>query len=109
MGYDEGLATRVRDLVAGRPDIDEKRMFGGICLLSRGNMVAGILGDELMARVGPERYEEALGRPHARVMDFTHRPMRGFVAVGREGIASDEDLAAWLDLCFAFVDTLPAK
>ena len=109
MAYDEDLMKRVRELVADRPDIDEKRMFGGICLLSRGNMVAGVLKGELMARVGPERYEEALGRPHARVMDFTHRPMRGMVAVGAEGIESDEDLAAWLDLCFAFVETLPAK
>jgi TfoX/Sxy family transcriptional regulator of competence genes len=109
MAYDEGLMTRVRDLVAGRPDVTEKKMFGGICLLSRGNMVAGIIDDRLMARVGPAQYDEALGRPHAGVMDFTHRPMRGMVTVQPEGFESDEDLAAWLGLCFAFVDTLPPK
>ncbi len=109
MGYDEGLAARVRAAVAGRPGITEKKMFGGLCLLSRGNMFAGIQGETLMARVGPDRHDEAVGRPHARIMDFSGRPMRGFVYVDPEGIRGDDDLAEWVALSLAFVDSLPPK
>jgi TfoX/Sxy family transcriptional regulator of competence genes len=109
MAFDEGLAERVRQVVAGRPDIDEKKMFGGLCLLSRGLMFAGILGDTLMARIGPENHAEALARPHVRPMDFTGRPMKGYVYVDPEGIASDDDLKEWIDRCLAFVATLPPK
>ncbi len=74
-----------------------------------GHMLSGIIGDVLMARVGPEQYAEALSRPHAREMDFTRRPMKGFVNVDPEGIEADEDLATWLDLARKFVETLPPK
>lgn len=109
MAYDERLATRVRDVVAGRAAITEKKMFGGLCFLSQGSMFAGIQGDTLMARVGPDRHAEALRRPHARVMDFTGRPMKGFLYIDPEGVAEDDDLRAWIRLCLAFVDTLPPK
>lgn len=109
MGYDEMLAARVRSLIGERSDITEKKMFGGLCVLSRGNMFAGIQGETLMARVGPDRHEEAVSRPHARIMDFSGRPMRGFVYVDPEGIRTDADLRVWIDLSLAFVDTLPAK
>ena len=109
MAYDEALADRVRAAVAERPDITEKVMFGGLCLLSRGNMFAGIQGDTLMARVGPDAHDDAVGRPHARIMDFSGRPMRGFVYVDAAGIESAADLADWIALSLAFVDTLPAK
>jgi len=109
MAYDEALADRVRAAVAERPDITEKVMFGGLCLLSRGNMFAGIQGDTLMARVGPDAHDDAVSRPHARIMDFSGRPMRGFVYVDAAGIESAADLADWIALSLAFVDTLPAK
>ena len=109
MAYDEQLADRVRAAVRDRDDITEKPMFGGLCLLSRGNMFAGIQGQTLMARVGPERHDEALNRQGARIMDFTGRSMRGYVYVDPDGISSDDDLAAWLALSLEFVDTLPAK
>jgi TfoX/Sxy family transcriptional regulator of competence genes len=109
MAYDEGLADRVREAVRDRSDITEKRMFGGLCLLSHGNMFAGIQGETLMARVGPERHDEALGRPHARIMDFSGRPMRGYVYVDPDGISGDGELAEWLALTLEFVDTLPPK
>jgi TfoX/Sxy family transcriptional regulator of competence genes len=109
LGYDEMLAARVRSLVGDRSDITEKKMFGGLCVLSRGNMFAGIQGETLMARVGPDRHDEAVSRPHARIMDFSGRPMRGFVYVDPEGIRTDADLRVWIDLSLAFVDTLPAK
>jgi len=109
MAYDGALAERVLKLVAGRDDVSERRMFGGWALMLSGHMACGVMGDELLVRVGPETYEDALDLPHARIMDFTGRPMRGFVVVGRPGIADDPGLAAWVERGAAFVDTLPPK
>ena len=109
MAYDEGLAQRLRELFAGRDDVRERGMFGGLAFMLSGNMCCGIIGDSLMARVGPDRYTEALAEPHAREMDFTGRPMQGLVYVAPEGFESDSGLRAWVDRCVAFVDTLPAK
>src|SRR5271169_806603 len=109
MAYDEQLAKRVRAAVAGRDDINEKPMFGGLCLLAHGNMFAGIQGETLMARVGPERHDEAMARPNARIMDFSGRPMRGYVYVDPAGIVTEAQLREWVELSLAFVDTLPAK
>jgi TfoX/Sxy family transcriptional regulator of competence genes len=109
MAYDEQLAERVWGVVRDREDISEKRMFGGLCLLAHGNMFAGIQGDTLMARVGPDRHDELVVRPGARIMDFSGRPMRGFLYVDAEAIRTDEQLAEWVDLSLAFVDTLPPK
>ena len=104
MAYDEALAARLTKIFAGRSDVVEKKMFGGIAFMVSGNMCCGVINDALMARVGPDRYEEAVGRSHAREMDFTGRPMKGFVHVAPEGIANDVQLKSW-----AFVATLPAK
>lgn len=109
MGYNKKLAERVHAVVAGRDDIREKPMFGGLCLLAHGNMFAGIQGEILMARVGPERHDEALVRPNARIMDFSGQPMRGYVYVDPPGIATEAQLREWIELSLAFVDTLPAK
>lgn len=109
MTYDETLAERIRQALAVREGLTEKKMFGGIAFMLRGNMCCGIVRDELMVRVGPERFEETLARPHARPMDFTGRPMKGMVYVGPEGIKSDADLAAWLRRGVEFAATLPPK
>lgn len=74
-----------------------------------GNMCCGVVGDALMARVGPDLYEEALSRPHAREMDFTGRPMKGFVYVAPEGFISEQDLQSWVGLCQRFAESLPPK
>lgn len=84
-------------------------MFGGLCLLCRGHMFLGIVNNELMARVGPQNYPHALQQPHVRQMDFTGKPMKGYVFISNEGIASDQQLEHWSELCLHFVDTLPAK
>jgi hypothetical protein len=84
-------------------------MFGGLCFLVSGNMCCGIVGDELMVRVGPGAYSECLARPHAREMDFTGRAMKGMVYVGTAGFESDADLDAWLERGLAFAESLPAK
>ncbi|MFG2973889.1 TfoX/Sxy family protein [Streptomyces sp. NPDC048331] len=109
MTYDEGLAQRIREQLGERPDITEKRMFGGLSFLLGGHMSVGVVGDELIARVGPDRAEEALARPEARPMDFTGRPMRGWVTVAGPALAEDSVLRHWVTTAVAFACTLPPK
>ena len=109
MAYDEGLAERIRSALDERPGVSEKRMFGGIAFLVNGHMSVGIVQDKLMVRVGPESYERVLRDTHARRMDFTGRPMKGFVYVVADGYETDADLERWIDLGVAYVASLPAK
>ena len=109
MAYDGHLAGRIRDLVGEVAGLDERKMFGGLAFLLHGNMACGIIGDELMVRVGPDDWVSALSEPHAREMDFTGKSMRGFVTVAAEGIAEDPDLLAWVDRGLGFAGSLPAK
>lgn len=109
MVYDEGVAERLREVFQDRSDVVEKKMFGGIAFMVGGHMCCGVTDDALMARVGPEQYEEALSRPYAREMDFTGKPMKGFVYVAPDGIAADEDLESWVATCEQFVAALPPK
>ncbi len=109
MAYDEDVANRVREALAKQDGVDEKKMFGGLAFMVRGHMCCGAMGDEMMVRVGPDQYEECLAHPHARKMDFTGKPMRGMIYVSPEGIAGDDDLAAWVGRGLAFVSTLPPK
>ena len=109
MAFDEGVAQRIRDLLEERAGISEKKMFGGLAFLLRGNMCLGVVRDELMVRVGPAAYAAALKKPHAREMDFTGRPMKGLVYVGGEGFECDEELADWVKRGLRFAASLPAK
>jgi hypothetical protein len=109
MAYDGGLAERIRDVLGASGRIVERRMFGGLAFMVDGHMAVGILGEALIARVGPERHARALAQPHARPMDFTGRPMTGYVFVDPPGFARDADLAAWVGECVQFVKTLPRK
>jgi TfoX/Sxy family transcriptional regulator of competence genes len=109
MAFDEAVAKRVREALAGSPNIVERRMFGGIAFMIRGNMCCGVIVDRLMLRVGPKGYETALSRPHARAMDFTGRPMKGMVYVEPAGFASDGDLKAWIARATGFALSLPPK
>ena len=109
MAYSEETALRLRDIFGARDDVEEKKMFGGIAFMVKGHMCCGITGDELMLRVGPAGQEEALRRPHTREMDFTGRPMKGYVFVAAEGFATPEALAEWVARAEAFVSTLPPR
>jgi TfoX/Sxy family transcriptional regulator of competence genes len=109
MAFDEQLARRIRGVLGEDPGIDERRMFGGIAFLLDGNMFVGVTNDDLMVRVGPDAWPDALARPHAREMDFTGRSMKGYVFVGAEGTAEDDDLAAWVERALSFVGGLPPK
>lgn len=109
MPFDEGVAERLRELFENRDDFIEKKMFGGLAFMHRGNMCCGVVNDVLMARVGGDNYEAALARPHAREMDFTGKAMSGFVYVDPPGFAEDDDLRNWVSLCEKFTSSLPAK
>lgn len=109
LAYDEGLAQRIRELLDERPDVSEKKMFGGLAFLLHGNMCVGVVGEDLMVRVGPQAHADALREPHARKMDFTGRPMKGFVFVSGDGLGSDADLLRWIERGVRFADTLPRK
>ena len=84
-------------------------MFGGVAFMVDGNMAVGVAGDELMVRVGKDAHEQAVALPGARIFDLSAKPMRGWVVVGQEGIASDADLDAWIERGVAFAETLPSK
>jgi len=109
VAFDEGLAHRIREFLDDRPDAVEKRMFGGLCFMVKGHMACGIVGSELMVRVGADAYRAALEAPHAREMDFTGRALTGMVYVGEEGIAEDEDLGRWVRRGVAHAESLPPK
>lgn len=110
MAYSEDVANRVREVLADAGvDAVEKRMFGGLAFMLRGHMTVGIVGDDLMVRVGSDAHGDALAQPHAREMDFTGRPMTGLVFVGTEGFAEDADLRAWVRRGLDFTGTLPPK
>ena len=109
MAFDEGLAERIQHLIGGERDLTERKMFGGLCFMVNGNMCFGIVGSDLMVRVGGGAYDEAVSLPHAREMDFTGRSMRGMVFVADDGVSEDDDLMAWLRRGLDFARSLPAK
>lgn len=109
MAYDEALAERVRRALRGEKSVVEKKMFGGIAFLQAGKMSVGILGKDLVVRVAPEEQDKLLRYPDVRPMDFTGRPMRGFLYVGPKATASGAGLASWIRRGLAFAKTLPAK
>ena len=109
MAFDEKLAARLRDLTAERKDVEEKKMFGGLAFLVGGRMAFGIVGDDLMVRVGPEAHEDALARPHTRPMDFTGKPSRGMVYVARMGLVGRAALRAWIERGIRYALAQPKK
>ena len=109
MSYDEKLADRVREVLGPRDDVVEKKMFGGLCFMVNGAMCCGLTQTDLMVRVGPEQYEDALAESHARPMDFTGRPLKGMIYVAPAGLRTRAALAKWVGRGVAFVSALPPK
>lgn len=110
MAYDEQLADRIRTILhAECDDVREQKMFGGIAFMAGGHMCVGVIGEDLMARLGEDGADAALDEPHTRPMDFTGRPMKNMVYVEPAGTASDDALRAWVRRALAFVETLPPK
>lgn len=109
MGYDEGLAHRVRQLFEREGHFVERKMFGGVAFMINGNMACGITGEDLMVRVGKESYEDALAKPHVKPFDMTGRPMKGWVSVGAEAIAEETQLNQWVQRGMHTARSLPPK
>ena len=109
MAYSEELAARIREIIGARDGVTERRMFGGIAWMVNGNMACGTLGDDTMVRLGREGAEHALREPHVGPMEFTGRPMRGFITVHADGTVADTDLARWIDAGASYAASLPPK
>ena len=109
MAYSKALADEIRARIGEHPGLTERQMFGGIAFMLNGNMAVGVSGDELIVRVGKDAHDEAMTLPGARLFDMSARPMRGWILVAPEGIASDADLDAWINRGVAWAETLPPK
>ena len=109
MSYDETLASRVRRVLANRSGIDEKAMFGGLAFMLGGHMCCGLVQSKLMVRVDPDAYDRLLREPHAKPMDFTGRPMRGFLYVDPAGLASLPALEEWIARAVQYAESKPPK
>ena len=109
MAFDEGLAERIRTAFAPRRDVEEKHMLGGVAFMVRGHMACGIVGTSLMVRISPDAADDFRRESHVRPMDFTGRPMRGFLYIEAPGIATAESLARWTGRAAAYAETLPPR
>lgn len=102
MAYSQDLAQRVRETLSIIPQIEEKKMMGGLTFMVNGKMCVGVLQDDLMVRIDPQVYEMALQKKGCREMNFTGKPMKGFVFVSPEGTDSEKDLNFWINLALDF-------
>jgi len=109
MAFSETLAQRVRDQLYPQTTAEEKKMFGGIAFMVKGNMAVGVTNDDLIVRVGLGNYEASLGKPGADLFQPTGKTMAGWVTVSPGGYQTDENLNYWIELALEFVKTLPAK
>jgi len=109
MAFNEALAERIRQALARKKSIVEKKMFGGIGFLLKGNMLVGVWKESLIVRLDPDDYDDALREPFVKEFDITGRPMKGWVLVEPRGIQGDEELKEWIDQAVKFVGKLPAK
>jgi TfoX/Sxy family transcriptional regulator of competence genes len=108
VAFDEALADRVREALGSRAAVSERRMFGGIAFMIEGNMCCGVIGEDLMVRLG-EDAERALAEPHTRPMDFTGKPMKTTIYVDPAGTGEDAELARWVEAGADFAASLPPK
>ncbi len=102
MAYSEKLADRIRERLAGLSNIEEKEMMGGLTFMLNGKMCVGIIKDELMCRIDPDIYQAALEKKGCRAMDFTGRPMKGWVIISAAGMNNKNDFDSWLALALDF-------
>ena len=110
MAFSEKLSDRIREAIADLPNVEEKYMFGGVCYMLNDKMCVGVVKDEMMCRIDPDLYEQALERKGCREMVFTHRPMKGYVFVSDEGMKTKKEFDYWISLCIEFnARAKPAK
>ncbi len=109
MAYDEKLAQRITNLLKPHKGVVEKKMFGGIAYILKDKMFCGIIKNELIVRVPAGDFENYLKKPHARIMDFAGRPMRGFLYIERNGIKTDKQLMKWIETGIEYIKKSPPK
>lgn len=109
MAFSETLASRIRDALARKRNIEEKKMFGGVGFLLNGSMLVGVWKRSLIVRLGPDNYDDALLEPHVREFDITGKPMKGWVMVEPDGVEDDDPLKEWIERAVKFVKTLPKQ
>ncbi len=109
MPYNEKLANRIREALSEQKNVEEKKMMGGLTFMVNGKMCVGILNDDLMVRFNPELHDVVLEKKGCREMDFTGRPMRGFVFVGSEGTGRKPLLSYWIDLALDYISKAKAS
>ena len=102
MAYDEKLADRIRERLADLQNIEEKRMMGGLTFMYNGKMCVGIIKDELMCRIDPDFHATAVEKQGCRTMDFTNRPMKGYVLIDDTGMRNKADFDYWINLSLEF-------
>jgi TfoX/Sxy family transcriptional regulator of competence genes len=107
--YNELLATKIRALVARRRGWTEKKMFGGVAFMLNGKMCCGVIKNDLLVRVGPEQNKKALALPNSRPMDFTGKPMKGFIYVDSKGWSKEASLKKWIEMGIDYASKLPKK
>ena len=102
MAYSEKITDRIREALADLPDVEEKYMFGGVCFMVNGKMCVGVIKDEMMCRIDPKMEEIVFEKVGCRPMDFTTRPMKGYVYVSDEGMKTKNAFDYWINLCLEF-------
>lgn len=102
MAYDEKLNDRVREALSHLQKVDEKHMFGGVCYMVDGKMCLGVLGNEMMCRIDHDLFDKLVEMPGCRPMDFTGKPMKGYVFVSAEGMKTKKQFDLWVALCLDF-------
>lgn len=102
MAFDEQLANRIRERLANIENVEEKAMMGGLTFMVNDKMCIGIIKDELMCRIAPEEHKVAVEKLGCRTMDFTTKPMKGYVLIDETGMKSKKDFDYWIDLALAF-------
>jgi TfoX/Sxy family transcriptional regulator of competence genes len=107
VAYNEALAERVRGILLTVPNVDEKKMFGGVTFMVSGQMCCGVLKDDLVVKTGPEGFDELVAQPYVRPFDFSGRPMVGMVYVASRGVATDAELHEWIQRGLEFVEKNP--
>jgi TfoX/Sxy family transcriptional regulator of competence genes len=109
VAYSEELAERIRNVLDGRPGIVERKMFGGVAWMVNGNMACGVIAEDIMVRLDHEEADQAMAEEHVGPMEFTGRPMRGFLLIEAAGIEEERDLVRWIDTGADFAESLPPK
>ncbi len=102
MAYNEKLADRIRQRFEGLPNVEEKQMMGGLTFMYNGKMCVGIIQDELMCRIDPALHEACIEKTGCRTMDFTKRPMKGYIMIDETGMKSKKDFDYWMGLSIDF-------